>query len=174
MVTGSDFATSVKVRLTVTPGTVGPEPVRRAWSPTTTPAGRSTPTSVRLRFSLPGNPDIGRRSSTCKERPGGRWTASSTVLSIFGTWSVDVVVQQPSGGVEVPLELTPRSCPTQDITTQAIPGQPTVYSIALPGGSQLQTYVDPGKSGTNAVHFTFFDAAGNEMLDPSATRRPPR
>src|SRR5207342_575244 len=90
------------------------------------------------------------------------WTGASTVLSMFGRWSVDVVVQEPSGGVEVPLELTPK-LPNQDITSQAIPGQPTVYSIGLPDGAQLQTYVDPGTAGTNAVHFTFFDRNGNEM-----------
>jgi len=167
VVSGSDFATSVRVRLTVTPGTVGPN--RFDARVTDYDTGRPVDaTGVKLQFSLPGNPDIGTPELELREGRPGSWTANSTVLSIFGKWSVDVLVEQASGGVEVPLELTPK-LPQQDITSQAIPGQPTVYSIALPDGAQLQTYVDPGTQGQNAVHFTFFDQRGNEMRIPDAT-----
>ena len=49
------------------------------------------------------------------------------------------------------------------------PGQPTIYTIALPGGRQLQTYVDPGTPGPNTIHYTFFDASGNEQPIARAT-----
>jgi len=55
------------------------------------------------------------------------------------------------------------------------PGQPTIYTIAQPGGGTLQSYVDPDRPGPNQVHFTFFDAAGNEqpVTRASATATPP-
>jgi nitrogen fixation protein FixH len=167
VVTGSDFATSVRARLTVSPGTVGPNRFDAKVADYDT--GRPIDaTGVRLQFSLPGNPDLGTQDLELRERRSGIWTGSSTVLSMFGRWSVDVLVQQASGGVEVPLEVQPK-LPDQDITEQPIPGQPTVFSIALPGGAQLQTYVDPGTPGGNAVHFTFFDAAGKELPIEKAT-----
>ncbi len=168
VVTGHDFATSVKVRMTVTPGDVG---VNR-FDARITDYDTGKPvqaTSVTMQLSLPGNPNVGnpelalRRSKT-----PGLWTASGTVLSIFGRWSVDMVIQQPSGGVEVPLHVQPR-LPREDITSQSAPGQPTLYTIGLPNAAQLQTYVDPAKTGTNNVHFTFFGSNGREMPIRSAT-----
>jgi hypothetical protein len=105
---------------------------------------------------------VGTPELALHETRNQAWTGQGTVLSIFGRWNVDMVIQRSTGGVEVPLTVLPR-LPNEDITSQAIPGQPTVYSIGLPGGAQLQTYIDPGKSGNNSVHFTFFGADGKEL-----------
>jgi copper transport protein len=166
-VTGNDFATSVRVRLSVTPGTVGPNrfEARVADYDTGRPIDA---TKVKLEFSLPGNPDVGTPELALKGGRDGVWTGSGTVLSMFGRWAVDVVVQEPTGGVDVPLRLEPR-LPTEDVTKQEQPGQPTLFTIGLPGSSQLQTYIDPGKAGTNSVHFTFFGPSGNELPVGSAT-----
>jgi copper transport protein len=167
VVTGSDFATSVRVRLEVSPGTIGPNRFRVSVADYDT--GRQVDaTEVKLQFSLPGNPDVGTPEIALQGGRGGVWTGSGTVLSMFGRWSVDVLVQEPSGGVEVPLRIQPR-LPREQLSTQRQPGQPTLYSISLPGSSQLQTYVDPGRSGNNSVHFTFFGPSGNELPVTSAT-----
>jgi putative copper export protein/nitrogen fixation protein FixH len=167
VVSGSDFATSVRVRLTVTPGTVGPNrfDARVTDYDTGKPVDAS---SVRLEFSLPGSPDVAETRLELKEGRPGQWSATGTELSMFGRWAVDVVIQEPSGGVEVHLRVQPR-LPDQQVTKQVIPRQPTVYSIALPGTGELQTYIDPGKPGTNGVHFTFFDTSGNELPIADAT-----
>jgi hypothetical protein len=81
---------------------------------------------------------------------------------------VTVLVQQPAGGVEVPLVVSPRP-PPQHIQVQAAPGQPTLYIVTFPGGDQVQMYLDPGKPGPNQVHATYFDAQGNELPIASAT-----
>ena len=47
-------------------------------------------------------------------------------------------------------------------------GQPTLYTISLPGGGSLQAYVDPGTTGPNAVHFTFFEPDGSETAIATA------
>jgi copper transport protein len=166
---GSDFATTVRVRITVSPGTVGPN--RFDATVTDFDTGRPVPArSVSLQFQLPGRPDLGTPTLPLRRHRGGAWSGQGTVLSIFGAWNVSVLVQEAAGAVQVPLKLTPK-LPPESIQTQAAPGQPTLYTIALAGGGQLQTYVDPGRPGNDTVHFTFFQASGNEqpIADASAT-----
>jgi copper transport protein len=158
---GSDFATTVRVRLTVTPGVVGPN--RFVTTVEDFDTGRPVPArSVALTFSLPSQPNLGTPTVPLEHQGSGIWAAQATTLSMYGTWDVDVLVQEAQGAVTVPLRLTPR-LPPQKITVSAASGQPTLYTIALPGGNSLQTYVDPGKAGNNVVHFTFFQPSGNEL-----------
>jgi hypothetical protein len=55
------------------------------------------------------------------------------------------------------------AAPPERIQESSAAGQPTIYTIALPGGRSVQTYVDPGGAGLNQVHATFFNAQGNEL-----------
>jgi hypothetical protein len=111
---------------------------------------------------------VGTPQLALRETKHQVWTGQGTVLSIFGRWQVSMVIQEPGGGVEVPLSIQPK-LPQEDITSPSPPaGQPLVSFIAFPDGSQLQTYIDPAKAGTNNVHFTFFGANGNEMPISSA------
>ncbi|HEY1331395.1 MAG TPA: copper resistance protein CopC [Actinomycetota bacterium] len=167
VVTGSDFATTVRVQLTVTPGMVGSN--RFSARVTNYDTGAPVPAQgVRLQFSLPSQPNVGSSLLSLSNAGGGVWTGQGTNLSIDGAWSVDVTVQEASGGVDVPLTVRTR-LPAEKITVSAQPGEPTLYTISLPGGRSLQTYVDPGKEGTNTVHFTFFQTNGNEQPVASAS-----
>jgi copper transport protein len=167
VVAGSDFATTVRVRLSVTPGTVGPN--RFEARVTDFDTGRPVPArAVSLNLSLPSAPNVGNPTVPLKRSGPGTWTASATTLSMYGTWNVDVLVQESTGSVTVPLQITPR-LPPEKIQVTTASGQPTLYTIALPGGNSVQTYVDPGSAGKNSVHFTFFTSSGNELPISSAT-----
>ncbi|HKN48919.1 MAG TPA: hypothetical protein VJ010_01685, partial [Actinomycetota bacterium] len=166
VVVGSDFATTVRVRLTVTPGTVGPNEFQARVTDYDT--GRPAPaTAVRLQFSLPSRPDLGSPTLPLTGGPGGLWTGQGTALALEGRWNVNVLIQEATGGLEVPLAVQTR-LPPEKITVSRAPGQPTLYTIALSGGSSLQTYVDPARPGTNQVHFTFFQSSGQELPIASA------
>jgi copper transport protein len=106
-VTGSDFATTARVRLTATPGTVGPNQftvdVLRYDTGSPLPAR-----TVRLEFSLPSNPNVAS-SLTLAPGTGGTWTGQGTNLSIDGQWDIDVVVQEAATAVDVPLRLRTRT-----------------------------------------------------------------
>jgi copper transport protein len=173
VVAGNDFATTVRVRVTVTPGAVGPNlfETRVVDYDTGRPVAAD---SVSLSFSLPGRPDLGSQRLDLSKAAAGVWRARGTVLSMDGRWSVTALIQEPTGGVEVLLTIQPR-LPPEKITVVRAPGQPTLYTIALPGGGSVQTYVDPGRAGTNTVHFTFFTAGGDEQAIESAvaTGTPP-
>jgi len=167
-VTGSDFATTVRVRLTASPGTVGPNVFQvqlRHYD-----SGRPFPArSVQLEFSLPSNPNVASSLSLARGT-GGAWTGHGTNLSIDGQWSVDVVVQEAATAVDVPLRLRTR-LPPEQVTVSRAPGQPTLYTIKLGNGLSLQTYLDSAKPGPNTVHFTFFRASGQEEPITSASAK---
>src|SRR6266702_3608032 len=162
-VTGNDFATSVKVELTATPGTVGAN--QFSAKVVDYDSGQPIPaTRVSLSFTLPSRPDVGASALDLKKTPDGRWQGQG-ILSIAGRWSIITLVQWPGGSVTVPLQLEPRAAPgtSPGVKISRVPGQPTVYTIALQRGGSLQTYLDPGRPGPNVLHLTYFAANGSEQ-----------
>jgi hypothetical protein len=163
VVTGHDFGTTIRVRLAISPGTAGFNQFRLTVSDYD--SGKPIDAqSVALRFALPTRPDLGDATLTLGRISAGTYTAQAANLSIDGTWSVTVVVQQSTGGTEVPLMLTTRR-PPQRIDVQANDGQPTLYTLHLSDGRSLQSYLDPAKAAThvNEFHATFFGPDGNEI-----------
>ncbi|HSS11963.1 MAG TPA: copper resistance protein CopC [Acidimicrobiales bacterium] len=158
---GHDFATTVRVTLTITPGTVGFNEfgVKAVDFDTGAPVAGT----AALRFTLPARPDLG--SSTLQLAPTGPgvFARQGANLSIDGIWSVDVDIQQASGGVEIPFTVTPRRPPEKIVVAPQGPGVPTLYTLELAGGASIQTYLDPGRAGLNEFHVTFIGADGQEL-----------
>ena len=104
-VTGADFGTTVRVHLTVSPGAVG----RNSYSVVVDGYDSGQPlssvTGVTLQFSLPSQPTLSSSQLALGEVSGGTWRGSGLQLSVVGRWQIDVVVQEASGGVTVPLQL---------------------------------------------------------------------
>ncbi len=164
VVTGSDFGTTVRLRLQISPGVIGSNTFDA--QPVDYDTGAPIDArSVVLSFSLPSNPDLGG-SSLGLTRSGSHWKGRGSNLSVIGTWAIAAVVQEQTGAVSVPLKVTPK-LPPEQIST--IVGNPTLYTIALGGGYSVQTYVEPDTAGVANVHFTFFKASGKEQPIGSAT-----
>jgi copper transport protein len=164
VVTGSDFGTTVRLRMQISPGSVG----SNRFDAQVVDYDTGAPVDARslvLDFSLPADPDVGG-SSLSLRRTGSHWVGTGSNLSVTGTWAVDATVQEHAGGVSVPLKVTPKLPPEQISTIQ---GNPTLYTIALGGGFSVQTYVEPDKPGVANVHFTFFTSSGKEEPIASAT-----
>jgi hypothetical protein len=102
---GSDYATTVRVRLSVTPGRVG----SNAFAATLTDYATGRPlTGVRavtLDFSLPGQTTVLPSTLSLTRGPGGVWQGSGFELSVQGRWSVVALVQTAVSAVEVPLAI---------------------------------------------------------------------
>jgi copper transport protein len=162
---GSDFATSVRVQFEASPGLPGPN--RFTARIVDYDTGRPVaPERVALRFAKPDRPDIAPSLLTLSRSGPGTYEGRGTNLSLGGAWNVAVVVERGANSVEVPLSLAV-SVPPQRVRTIEAPGQPTLYSIDLPGGRVLDAYLDPGKPGFNELHTTFIDAKGGELPIPS-------
>src|SRR6266536_4441624 len=79
------------------------------------------------------------------------------------TLAATVLVGRPGGAVTVPLQLQTRSAEPPRVRVSHVPGQPTVYTIALAQAGSLQAYLDPGRPGRNVLHLTYFDPRGAEL-----------
>jgi copper transport protein len=167
VVQGSDFGTTVKVRLEVSPGTAGFNQFKLRV--TDYDSGKDVRADVvSLRFSLPSTSDVGSSSLALKLGSDGTYQATGTNLSLDGQWRVDVFVQRGAQSTQVTLNLKTRTVPPQ-IDVNRVPGQLTLYTIHLSQGRSVQVYLDPGKPGANEFHATLFDASGNELPADKAT-----
>ena len=166
---GSDFGTTVRVRLTASPGTPGFNVFRASLTAFDTGAALDGRT-VRLSFRLPSRPDVGASELALAPLGGGAYQATGANLSISGAWRVTLLVAGGAGNptpVEVTLALTTRHIPQRiDVSAQA--GLPTIYTVHFETGQSAQVYADPGTPGANEVHVTFFDAAGKELAVTTA------
>jgi copper transport protein len=105
---GTDYATTVRVRLTVTPGVVG----RNEFAAVVSDYGAGRPlTSVRrveLDFSMPQQAKVQPSTLALTRGPDGVWRAGGLELSVAGRWTIGVLVQEATTSVVVPLSLTAR------------------------------------------------------------------
>ena len=111
--TGSDYATSVRVKRFVTPGTAGSN--RFEATVVDYDSGQPAPAdSVSLDVQLSDRADVAPSTVALTRGSDGRWTAFSSALSIDGRWSVTALVQSKADAVEVRMELvtSPRPSPT--------------------------------------------------------------
>jgi hypothetical protein len=100
--TGSDWATTVKVSLTVTPGAAGPNRFTATVADFDT--GSPLPVDrVELTGSPVSHPDLGTARLELTEAPDGRWLGQGRLLSLAGRWNLTTTVQEAGGGVVVPL-----------------------------------------------------------------------
>ncbi|HEV2438900.1 MAG TPA: copper resistance protein CopC [bacterium] len=161
---GSDFATSVRARLEITPGYPGVNRfvVRLVDYDTGRPvtAGRVT-----MRFRQPERPEVGPSVLALTSTAPGTYEAQGTNLSLDGTWSLGVLIERGLQSTEVPFGITARVRP-EVVREIRAPGQPTLYSIDLEGGIVLDAYLDPGRPGFNEIHATFIAANSRELPVP--------
>jgi uncharacterized membrane protein len=159
--TGHDFATTVRIRLAVSPGTAG----FNRFAATVVDYDSGKPVladKVSLHFVFPSRPDIGSSDLTLARQRNGTYEGQGANLALDGRWNVTVLVARGVNSVEVPLVLTTRA-PPQTITSSAQPGLPTIYTIHLSAGRSVQVYLDPGHPGLNEFHHTYLAADGSEL-----------
>jgi copper transport protein len=122
-VQGSDVTTSVRLALTATPGTAGPNQFTAM--ATDYDSGQPYPAQrVALRFTLRGRPEISGASLELARANDGSWQAKGSQLSIDGHWTITALVQGPGAAVTVPLELHTRTAEPQVVIVSRAPDQP--------------------------------------------------
>jgi copper transport protein len=167
VVTGSDFATTVRVRLTVSPGTAGFNTFSVRVGGYDTGAIVHA-TSVQLEFAQPLRPQLGQSTLTLEGQSNGVFQARGANLSVAGIWEVAVIIENASNSTEVHLQVTTLS-PAPQVTATRFSGLPTLYSIQLQNGWIAQVYLDPDKPGAGEFHVTYFTNANETSELPMAT-----
>ena len=108
VVTGHDYATSMRVRLVASPGSPGPN--RFELTAEDYDSRRPVPAeSVSLRFRPKDRPDVAAPTLELARGADSRWHGSGNVLSVEGRWGVTALVETATDAVEVPMELTTRA-----------------------------------------------------------------
>jgi copper transport protein len=161
VLTASDYGTSVRMKLTITPGATGPNQFSAYL--TDYDSGKPIdPAGVQLGFAAPSCQSLGPTTLALKRTAPGTWTASGSNLALGTSWQVTALVNQGSASVEIPFTVNPK-VPAQSLTTTpGGNGLPTLYNITLPVG-KLQIYIDPEQAGQVEFHATYFDQAGNGL-----------
>ena len=160
VVDAHDFATTMRLHLTVAPGTAGFNQFSLAVTDYDT--GRPVVADhVSLLFHFPNRTDVGDSNLALTRAADGSYAASGGNLSLEGRWAVTALVQSAASSVQVAMDVVPQYEPAPtDVQRNA--GLPTFYFVHLSGGRQLQIYLDPGHPGLNQFHGTFLEANGTE------------
>lgn len=161
---GSDFATTVRARLEVTPGYAGfNEFVLRARD---YDSGEPiVARRVSLTLDYLGEAGVAPATLRLKQASPGVYRARSGALSLDGRWEAGVLIERGAGSVTVPLQLA-TTCTARRVTA---PGRATVFVMELAGGRSMQGYVEPRAPGRNEIHVTLLDEDGGLL---HAARRP--
>ncbi len=161
VLSGADYATTVRLRLEISPGVAGFNrfTVGLADYDSGAPVAADR---VTLTFQPAGRADVGASDLDLPATGPGRYAGSGANLSIAGPWNISALVERGLQSVEVPLQVT-IAAPPQPIDVSRVPGEPTLYTVHLAGGDTVQVYLDPGTAGHNDFHITFFDQQGNGL-----------
>ena len=168
LATGNDFGTSIRARLIASPGTAGENEFDLAITDydSAEPVAAS---AAELRFELASQSGVGPSTlDLVPANQAGRFSASGANLSIDGIYRITATITVPGGAVEIPL-LAATTIPPQPVQILVDPGIPTIYTIQLGEPGFAQIYLDPGGSGPNELHVTFFDPTGGPLPVESAT-----
>jgi hypothetical protein len=102
---GEDYATTVRVLLTVTPGRAGVNDYVARVEDYDSGDPAAGVNAVQLKCSLPARPSLGAVTIELSRDPEGSWSGRGLEFSVAGSWQVDVLVVLATGGVTVPLSL---------------------------------------------------------------------
>lgn len=162
VVTGSDYATTVKVRLTVTPGEAGFNTFDLRVTAYDTGAAVAA-SRVILQFTQPFRPALGTSTLVLTRQRDGTFAARGGNLSLPGIWQVATIIENGEGSTEVHLQLATVTTPPVVVASAFGSLNLTLYTIQLPSRLQAQVYLDPDKPGADEFHVTFIGPDGNEL-----------
>ncbi|MGH2710204.1 MAG: copper resistance protein CopC [Actinomycetota bacterium] len=156
--TGADFATSVRVKLDVSPGSPGPN--RFSFTATDYDSGDPVDADVKLRFRSLA---VTGAESELELAPtdDGVYEGTGSNLAFGGPWAVSAVIQQAADSTEVLLELA-TVCPAIQIDSPK-PNLPTVNVVDTPDGGSVEGYLIELGGSSYEVHFTFIAPGGKEV-----------
>jgi hypothetical protein len=152
---GSDFATTIRVKLTAASAEPGPNKfvvrVQDYDSGDTVQAAR-----VRLQFTPLDDPGVASTALTLRRGAGGTFTGSGPNLTFDGRWRVSVLVERAGDSVEVPLAVDVRG-PVHALSVLRPPGVAPKYTMEIQGVGYIQIAPVPEREGPSRLGVAVFD-----------------
>jgi copper transport protein len=155
-ISGSDFGTTLRVRLTTASDQPGPNRfvVRAVDYDTNAPIEAR---NVSLRFIPLDDPGVGATSLVLSRRPDGSYAGSGANIAFDGRWEVNVLVERANNSVEVPLELETNS-PPQFVSIERRPGMAPNYTVQVGDVGYVRVSPHPERAGRSELYVTCYDA----------------
>ena len=157
---GSDFGTSVRVRLTAASDQPGPNRflvrVVDYDSRDPVPARRVT-----LRFTPLDDPGVASTSLALERGAEDGWQGSGPNLAFDGRWRITARIERERDSVEVPLDVEARTAP-QFVSVERIPGQAPKFTVEVRTEGYVRFSPDSERPGPRAVSITCYDVVGDE------------
>jgi copper transport protein len=101
---GTDYSTTVRVTIQVSPGVAGPNRFVATVADYDTGAQLAVG-EVRLTASLPARPEVAPAPLDLARSADGRWRGQGSLLTIAGTWSLTALIERAGGGITVTMDL---------------------------------------------------------------------
>ncbi len=165
VVNAGDYATTVRARLTVTPGRAGFNTFDMLVTDYDT-GRRITPRSVVLTFTQPFRPSLAASTLELETQSDGTAEARGADLSLAGVWEVAAIVEYGDRSAEVHFQLATITPPPGVQAMKMGTDLPTLYTVQMSPDVSAQVYLDPDKPGKATFHVTYFDPQGNEAHVP--------
>ncbi len=154
-VSGADFGTTVRVRLTISSDQPGPNRfvLDAADYDTGDPVDARR---VSLRFTPIDDPGVAPTALTLEPQGGGTYAASGANIAFDGRWRIAALVERAGTAVEVPLDIETRAAP-QHLSVLRAPGAPPEYSVEVARAGFVRLSPDAERAGRRTLTITCFD-----------------
>jgi hypothetical protein len=157
---GSDFGTTVKVRLATPSDQPGPNRfvVEAVDYDSKAPVHANR---VSLRFSPLDDPGVASTTLALSPEPDDTYVGSGSNLAFDGRWGVTALIERGGSSVDVPMEVVVRGVP-QIVSTERRPGQDPAYTVSDRfGRDKVRISPHPEAPGATQLIVTAFDAIGD-------------
>ena len=161
VVSGSDFATTVRATLTAVSSEPGPN--RFSVELVDYDSHEPVPADlVSLHFRAPDDPGVAPTTLALEPAPGGTYAAAGANVAFDGRWQVDVLVEHGDSSRVVPLELEV-SGPPRFVSIERRPDGPVRYTLQLTETAFVLVYATPARAGPSVVSLSYFDPLAGEI-----------
>ena len=163
-VSGADFATTVKARLTAVSNQPGPN--RFSVALEDYDSGDSiSPNRVTLRFTPIDDPGVSATTLALSKDAEGVFTATGANVAFDGRWRVNVLMERGTNSVDVPLEFEAQGRP-QRVSKVRVPGAPSVYRVEIGSVWVVHFSIDQEQPGERRLQISCF----NGVTEPCGLR----
>jgi copper transport protein len=158
-VSGTDFATTVRVRLTT--ASTQPGPNRFVVRAVDYDSGSPVEAGVSLRFSALDDPDVPPTTLVLRPDRQGAHVGTGSNVAFDGRWRIAALVARGGEVVRVPLEVDVEG-PPQFLSVLRVPGRPPAYTVDLTARGAIRVSPRPERPGRSQLRITVYDVVLNE------------